>query len=127
MCEKDWSLKVAFLGKLTENRGSGTVLGLGVVLTTLGALLASNLAVFVFFSAEKLAVQADQIAVAATNSARGLSSGHPCQVADQIATMYMVSLDSCRIVGFDSFIRLRSVVVGIELKASSRAGPAGGN
>ncbi len=118
---------MAFQPKLTDNRGSGTVLGLGLVLTGLGALLASNLAVFVFFSGEKLAVQADQIAVAAANSARGLSSGYPCQVADQIATMYMVSLDSCRIVGFDSFIRLRSAVVGIELKASSRAGPAGGN
>ncbi len=127
MREKNRSLKVAFQPKLTDNRGSGTVLGLGLVLTGLGALLASNLAVFVFFSGEKLAVQADQIAVAAANSARGLSSGYPCQVADQIATMYMVSLDSCRIVGFDSFIRLRSAVVGIELKASSRAGPAGGN
>jgi len=44
-----------------------------------------------------------------------------------MATMYMVSLDSCRIVDFDSFIRLRSVVAGVELLASSRAGPADGN
>lgn len=127
MRKKTGSLKVPICDKLAENRGSGTILGLLVALATLAALLASNLAVFALISAEKLAVQADQIAVAAADSARGLSTGYPCQVADQIATMYMVSLDSCRIVDFDSFIRLRSVVVGIELKASSRAGHAGGN
>lgn len=117
----------SFGPKLTQTSGSGTVLGLAVALGTLGALLASNLAVFSLISVEKLRVQADQIAVAAADSARGLNSGFPCQTADQMASMYMVLLDTCRIVGFDSFIRLRSVVVGIEIEASSRAGPAEGN
>jgi hypothetical protein len=116
-----------FRSNLTQNSGSGTILGLAVATATLGALVASNLAVFTLISLEKLRVQADQIAVAAADSARGLNSGFPCQTADQMATMYMVLLDTCRIVGFDSFIRLRSVVVGIELETSSRAGPAGGN
>lgn len=120
-------MKVRFGAKWLENAGSGTVLGLGVAVAALAGLLGSQLATFALFSAEKLRVQADQIAVAAADSARGLITGSPCQTADQMATMYMVSLDSCRIVGFDSFIRLRSVVVGIELLASSRAGPAGGN
>jgi secretion/DNA translocation related TadE-like protein len=110
-----------------QSQGSGTILGLAVAIVVLSGLLASNLAVFALISAEKLRVQADQIAVAAADSARGLITGFPCQTADQIASMYMVSLDSCRIVGFDSFIRLRSVVAGIELFASSRAGPAEGN
>jgi len=116
-----------FRSNLAQNGGSGTILGLAVAIATLAALVASNLAVFSLISVEKLRVQADQIAVAASDSARGLNSGFPCQTADQMATMYMVLLDTCRIVGFDSFIRLRSVVVGIELEASSRAGPAGGN
>ena len=120
-------MKPVFRRILLENRGSGTIMGLAVALATLTALLASNLAVFALYSAEKLQVQADQIAVAAANSVRGLASGYPCQSADQIATMYMVLLDTCRIVGFDSFIRLRSVVAGIEFQAVSRAGPAGGN
>ena len=120
-------MKSGFRSNMTQNVGSGTILGLAVALATLGALLASNLAVFGLISVEQLRVQADQIAVAASDSARGLNSGFPCQTADQMATMYMVLLDTCRIVGFDSFIRLRSVVVGIEIEASSRAGPAGGN
>lgn len=116
-----------FGSKIAENRGSGTILGLAVALVTLSTLLASNLAVFSLISVEKLRVQADQIALAAADSARGLITGYPCETADQMATMYMVLLDTCRIVGFDSFIRLRSVVAGIELTAVSRAGPAGGN
>ena len=120
-------MKPLFRLNLLENRGSGTILGLAVALAALAALLASNLGLFALYSAEKLQVQADQIAVAAADSARGLASGYPCQSADEIATMYMVLLDTCRIVGFDSFIRLRSVVAGIEFQATSRAGPAGGN
>ena len=127
MCEKVGSLKARFWSVFSENRGSGTILGLALALAALCGLLACNLAVFALISAEKLRVQADQIALAAADSARGLITGFPCQTADQMATMYMVSLDSCRIVDFDSFIRLRSVVAGVELLASSRAGPADGN
>lgn len=120
-------MKPSIEPKLLENRGSGTILGLALALATLTALFASNLAIFALYSTEKLQVQADQIAVAAADSTRGLSTGYPCQSADQIATMYMVLLDTCRIVGFDSFIRLRSVVAGIEIQAVSRAGPSRGN
>ena len=120
-------MKWQIRSKMGQNLGSGTILGLGLALGTLSALLASNLAVFGLISVEKLRVQADQIAVAAADSARGLITGYPCQTAEQMATMYMVLLDTCRIVGFDSFIRLRSAVVGIEIEASSRAGAVGGN
>lgn len=113
--------------KLAMSEGSGTILGLGVCLATLSGLLVSNLAVFGLVSAEKLQAQADQIAIAAADSARGLITGYPCQTAGQIAHIYMVSLDTCRIVGFESFIRLRSVVAGFELMATSRAGPAENN
>ena len=109
------------------SQGSGTILGLGMCLVSLAGLLASNLAGFVLFSGQKLQAEADQIAIAAADSARGLITGYPCESASQIAHIYMVSLDTCRIVGFESFIRLRSVVAGFELMATSRAGPAASN
>ena len=108
---------------LASGSGSGTVLGLGVLLAILAGLLAANLAANRLVLAEKLQVQADQIALAAADSARGLTTGFPCQVAARIAHIYMVSLDSCRIVGFESFIRLSVIAVGSTLEAISRAGP----
>ena len=120
-------MKNFFGARLGLSEGSGTILGLGVCMASLSGLVACNLAVFGLFSAEKLQAQADQIAIAAADSARGLISGYPCQTASQIAHIYMVSLDTCRIVGFESFIRLRSVAAGFELMATSRAGPAESN
>ena len=120
-------MKSFFGARLGLSEGSGTILGLGMCLVSLTGLLASNLAGFVLFSGQKLQAQADEIAISAADSARGLITGYPCQTADQIAHIYMVSLDSCRIVGFESFIRLRSVAAGFELMATSRAGPAENN
>ena len=120
-------MKIFLTPKLALSEGSGTILGLGMCMASLSGLVACNLAVFGLFAAEKLQAQADQIAVAAADSARGLITGYPCQTASQIAHIYMVSLDTCRIVGFESFIRLRSVAAGFELMATSRAGPAESN
>ena len=105
--------------------GSATVLGLGLVVGLIAAWLAASLAVNTLVSAQKLAVVADLAALASADVARGLATGEPCQAAGRIAHIYMVSLDSCRIVGFESFIRLRSVSAGLTLEATSRAGPPG--
>ena len=127
MLKKARFVKSIFGANFGLSEGSGTILGLGGCMASLSGLVACNLAVFGLFSAEKLQAQADQIAVAAADSARGLITGYPCQTAGQIAHIYMVSLDTCRIVGFESFIRLRSVAAGFELMATSRAGPAESN
>jgi hypothetical protein len=120
-------MKNFFKGKMAMSEGSGTILGLGMCLVGLSGLLACNLAGFALFSGQKLQAEADEIAIAAADSARGLITGFPCESASQIAHIYMVSLDTCRIVGFESFIRLRSVAAGFELMATSRAGPAENN
>ena len=109
---------------LVSSSGSATILGLGLVAGLIAAWLAASLAVNALVSAQKLAVQADLAAIAAADVARGLATGDPCQAAGRIAHIYMVSLDSCRIVGFESFIRLRSVSAGLTLEATSRAGPS---
>lgn len=108
---------------MSEEKGSGTILGLALVLVALIALLASNLAVYRLVAQEKLQVQADQIAVAAADSVRGLATGYPCEVADQFAHMYMVKIAFCRIVDFECLLRLQSERFGIRLEATARAGP----
>lgn len=120
-------MKTAFRSIFGVESGAGTILGLGVSLAALMGLMASNLVAFGLYTTAKLQAQADQIAIATANSVRGLNTGSGCESADQIAHIYMVSLVSCRIVGFESLIRLRSTVVGIELFATARAGPAEGN
>lgn len=109
---------------MKSDRGSGSVLGLGIIAALVGVLLAANLAAQTLISSQKLRIQADFVAIAAADVARGLQTGAPCQVAARIAHIYMVWLDSCRIVGFESFIRLHSVSAGLTLEATSRAGPS---
>ena len=116
-------MKNSFWGELRANSGSGTVLGLALVALALAGLVSSNLAVYRLFAAEKLQAQADQIALAAADSLRGLATGYPCEVADQFAHMYMVKIAFCRIVGFECFLRLQSDRYGIQLEATARAGP----
>ena len=110
-------------GRFWGLAGSGTVLGLGLVAGILAGLISANIAANWLVSAQKLQSEADLIALAAADSARGLTTGFPCQTAGQMAHIYMVSLDSCRIVGFESFIRLSVNAVGSTLEATSRAGP----
>ena len=117
-----------FLGRLRSNSGSGTVLGLAMILVCLTGLVASNLLVYRLFAQEKLQAQTEQIALAAADSVRGLTTGYPCEVADQFAHMYMVKIAFCRIVNFECFLRVQSDRFGILLEASARAGPPpGGN
>ena len=116
-------MRKKFWGDFWGSSGSGSLLGFSLVLTALTALLASNLAVYRLFAQEKLQAQADQMAVAAADSVRGLATGYPCEVADQFAHMYMVKIAFCRIVDFECFLRLQSERFGIRLEATARAGP----
>lgn len=116
-------MKKFFSGKTSPDLGSGTILGLALVALSLTGLVSSNLAVYRLFAAEKLQAQADQIAIAAADSARGLITGYPCETARQFAHMYMVKIAFCRIVEFECFLRLQSDRFGIQLEATARAGP----
>ncbi len=114
-------MKKIFLVRNRADLGSGTILGLGIVAALLAGLVGSNLAVSRLYAAQKLQVQAEQIAVAVADSVRGLTTGYPCEVANQFAHMYMVKIAFCRIVDFECFLRLRSEQ--FDLVADARAGP----
>jgi len=121
MCPKAGTLRKIFFGRKQAELGSGTVLGFGLVLLLLAGLVGSNLAVSRLIAAHQLQLQAEQIAVAAADSVRGLATGYPCEVANQFAHMYMVKIAFCRIVEFECFLRLRSEQ--FDLVANARAGP----
>lgn len=123
MCPKAGFVRKKFWAIFRGNSGSGSLLGLSVVFGAITLLLTSNLAVYRLVAQEKLQAQADQIAVAAADSVRGLATGYPCEVADQFAHMYMVKIAFCRIVDFECFLRLQSERYGIRLEATARAGP----
>ena len=109
---------------LSAEAGSGTVLSVALI-ATLVATLAFSQAAFGFTHTRlKNQSLADQIAVAAADSVRGLSSGFPCEVAKDLATRNKVTLDECRIVGFESYIRIHTEMFGIPLTARARAGPS---
>ena len=114
-------MKKNFWTVFRAESGAGTVLGLALILASLGMLVGSNLAVARLFAAEKLQAQADQIAITGADSVRGLITGYPCDLAKQFAHIYMVKLEFCRIVDFECFIRLSSE--HFDLVADARAGP----
>lgn len=110
--------------RLSAEAGSGTVLSVALI-ATLVATVAFSQAAFSFTHTRlKNQTIADQIAVAAADSVRGLSGGYPCEVAKDLAVRNKVTLDECRMSGFESFIRIHSDLFGIPLGARARAGPS---
>ena len=67
---------------------------------------------------------ADEIAISTADSLRGLSGGFPCEVATSQANRNKVTLDECRIAGFDVFIRIHSDALGVAVTAKAKAGPS---
>lgn len=78
-----------------RERGSGTVLALGlglvvIMAATLLLLLAQSAA-----AASRAAAAADLAALAAADAARGITSGEPCAVARQVAVQNNATVLSC--------------------------------
>ena len=110
--------------RLSAEGGSGTVLSISLIAVLVATLAFSQVAFSFTHTRIKNQNLADQIAVAASDSLRGLSGGYPCEVAKDLATRNRVTLDECRISGFDSFIRIHSDALGISIGARARAGPS---
>ena len=108
---------------MTGDRGSGSVLVLaviGVACTLLAALAAGGkLAV----ASAKLQVATDAAAIGANQVLRGLSTGYPCEVANQFLQLDMASLQTCSIVGEETHIVATVQVMGIVLTAKAWSAP----
>ncbi|SEB68262.1 Rv3654c family TadE-like protein [Arthrobacter woluwensis] len=80
-------------------RGSGTVLSLGLGLVLVTAVLLVVLLGQAATLASRAAAAADLSALAAADAARGLRNGDPCTVAAEIAARDGARLDSCELQG----------------------------
>ncbi|NLS11007.1 hypothetical protein HGQ17_13580 [Nesterenkonia sp. MY13] len=123
-------------GAHTEDRGSGTVVAVGIiaVLILLLALVAVLGAVAVATTHATRA--ADLAALAGADTARGLNTGDPCTVAGQVAARNGVELESCSVGGeyptevrvtvskrFDVVVLSELLPAELSTQQTSRAGP----
>ena len=104
--------------------GAGSILALSLIFAGLACFGAAQIGASQAFNQARLNSTAEQAAIAADDSLRGLITGFPCEIAKQVALQNMAILDECRIVGFEAFINLHVNSMGIVLNASARAGPS---
>ncbi|MBO0597020.1 hypothetical protein I2487_15295 [Nesterenkonia sp. E16_10] len=126
-------------GRFSGERGSGTVLALGLIMVLLLLLAATQVLSMVAASSAQAARGADLAALAGADAARGLSSGSPCTVAEAVAVRNAVELTSCTVTGGDGTeVLVRTAVPilperlmdGVDLsglvgRGAARAGPPG--
>jgi opacity protein-like surface antigen len=108
---------------MNSERGSGTILVL-TILGVAGALMAALSAGGSLAIAQaKLQAQTDAAAIGANQVLRGLSTGYPCEVANQFLQLDMASLQTCSIVGEETHIVATVQVMGIVLTAKAWSAP----
>jgi secretion/DNA translocation related TadE-like protein len=108
--------------KCSSDLGSGTILGLGIILALLAVI-----SLCIGFEAENLAVArlqvgSDSAALAAEDRFLGLAVGFPCETADQIVKEFGATLEECHKVGSDIYISVSQQVMGIVHRVHARAG-----
>ncbi|GAB3192784.1 Rv3654c family TadE-like protein [Nesterenkonia suensis] len=85
--------------RLLEERGSGAVLvlaGLAALVMLIGVVHLVGVAAV---SSAQASRGADLAALAAADAARGLSTGDPCTVAEEVADRNATRLESCQVTG----------------------------
>ena len=115
---------MASISVMKDEEGAGTVLAAGLIGAAVLTLGLGQLAFTFAYTRSQTQSIADAIAIAASDSQRGLSGGFACEVATSLANRNKVTLDECRIEGFDSYIRIHSTALGAEISAKARAGPS---
>jgi secretion/DNA translocation related TadE-like protein len=94
-------------------QGSGTFLALATLVLVVGAATPLIYGANQAFEAERLDTAAELSAIAAADSLSGFLTGHPCEVARQVARVNAALLDSCT---------LNNYVVEVELSSSRALG-----
>lgn len=120
---------------MSENqRGSGTIVVLGIIAVLLIFLGVIAGLTSVSSANHRATTAADLSALAAADAARGLRSGDPCDVAEQVATANKAQLVGCASPAEDSEVmdvRVQVTVAGPFVfigpaESVSRAGPPNG-
>lgn len=109
-----------------SERGSGTVLALGLGLVVITAVALLLLLAQSAVAASRAAAAADLAALAAADAARGITSGEPCAVAREVALKNDAAMVACS-EGPDATVQVRTELgAGPFLGAATglaRAGP----
>lgn len=109
-----------------SERGSGTVLALGLGLVVIAAVALLLLLAQSAVAASRAAAAADLAALAAADAARGITSGEPCAVAREVALKNDAAMVACS-EGADATVQVRTELgAGPFLGAATglaRAGP----
>lgn len=114
--------------RVDEERGAGTVLMGALALLTLVLVAAAALLLQAASAASKAATAADLAALAAADTARGLSSGDPCAAAATVADQHGAVVADCEIGATGpgtAVIRVSVDVPGVlpDAVGAARAGP----
>ncbi len=108
-------------------RGSGSVLAVGVVAAVLLLFFFLLPVVTVLSVQQRAAGAADAAALAAADVAVGIRSGIPCVVAAGVAVANTTRLERCFVDGSTATVRVTVSVLGLEVSARATAGrPTGG-
>ncbi len=117
MCQKVWFMS------LYSDRGSGSILGFGIISAVLGIMTMSMAVSAQSLAIARLQTQTDNAALAAEDVLRGLAIGYPCETAEQIVQGFGGTLETCHIVSSDIYISVRQQVMGIVHRVHARAAP----
>ena len=87
--------------------GSGTLVSLGIIVAILSALAISFVITNRIVAQTRLSALADNTAIAAADSLRGLVAGYPCSVATELAHSANATVTICRVIGSDVQVELQ--------------------
>jgi secretion/DNA translocation related TadE-like protein len=107
------------------DRGSGTVLALGVLGATVTVVLTLIPVTGAFVASQRVANAADAAALAAADVASGAVPGVACQLAAAAADLNGAVLGQCELSGAVARVSVSSRWWVFSLGASARAGPPG--
>ncbi len=117
-----WPGRSAVIGNGGQ-RGSGTIMGLAIFATI---ALAGSLAITVtsgLNEARNVQVVANQAALAASDVARGVVSGHPCRTASSVVSGAGHRLHVCEVTDGKARIVVASQWWGLDIEKRAHAGP----
>lgn len=108
---------------MSDTQGSGTVLGIAVVMSAIvGVMLVAAVAT-ALLTAVRLQNAADAAALAAADARRGLTEGVPCTVAAAVVEHLDVAFGACRADGEDMRVTVSGTILGFPVERGARAGP----
>jgi secretion/DNA translocation related TadE-like protein len=93
--------------RFVAEAGSGTLVSLGIIVAILSVLAVSFGITNRIVEQTRLNALADNAAIAAADSLRGLVAGYPCTVAAELASSANATVTICRIIGSDVQVELQ--------------------